>query len=68
MEALFPSLADVESARIAAEAVMESPATFENVDYRMALRYLFIVGGKSHLNEYGLGSFHQDGKEAARIC
>ena len=57
VEALFPSLADVESARIAAEAVMESPATFENVDYRMALRYLFIVGGKSHLNEYGLGRF-----------
>ena len=54
VEALFPSLEDLESARIAADAVMESHVKFENVNYDLALRYLFVVGGKCHLSENGL--------------
>ena len=57
VEALFPSLSDLESARIASEAVMETNTVFENIDYMMALKYLTIVGGVSHLTENGLGKY-----------
>ena len=42
--ALFPSITDVEVGRIIREAVEESTASIENVDYRKALRYLTICG------------------------
>ena len=53
VEALFPSLKDLESARIAREAVEQSDMVFENVDYSAALQYLRIVGGDDHINEIG---------------
>ena len=53
VEALFPSLKDLESARIAREAVENSGMTFENIDISAALQYLTIVGGNDHLNEIG---------------
>ena len=37
---LFPSLKDVETARLARYAILESKVEFENVDYLHALRYL----------------------------
>ena len=57
VEALFPSLSDLESARIAGEAVVESKASFENIDYTTALKYLLIVGGASHLRENKLTKY-----------
>ena len=45
VEALFPSLRDLESARIVREAIETSSLTFENVDVTTALRYLKVVGG-----------------------
>ena len=54
VEALFPSLQDVESARIAREAVLISNTSFENFNYETALKYLYIVGGPTHLREIGL--------------
>ena len=56
VEALFPSLLDVESARIAREAVMASDLKVENMDYEMALKYLTVTGGKSHIEDVGLSS------------
>ena len=55
VEALFPSLRDVESARIVREAVIKSEADIENFDCNAALKYLYIVGGPAHLKEIGLG-------------
>ena len=46
MKALFLSLRDIESARIARQAIMESGMMFQNVDYKKALRYLQVTGGK----------------------
>ena len=57
VESLFPSLRDVECARIVSDAVMQSSAVFENVDYTLALKYLLIVGGRSHMRENGLGKY-----------
>jgi len=54
VEALFPSLRDVESARIVREAVLKSETVIENLDCNLALKYLYIVGGVSHLKECGL--------------
>ena len=55
VEALFPSLTDIEAARITRDAVMRFRAEFKNVDIELALRYLVITGGQSHLRESGLG-------------
>ena len=55
VEALFPSLKDVESARIVREAVMKTEAYIENFNCKAALKYLSIVGGPAHLKECGLG-------------
>ena len=54
VEALFPSLEDIESARMAKHAVMESNIEFNNVDYKKALRYLRIVGGREYIEQIGL--------------
>ena len=54
VKALFPSLKDVECARIARQAVMESDVHFENIDYIRAIRYLKIVGGIDYMKEVGL--------------
>ena len=53
VEALFPSLKDLESARIARQAVENSGMTFENIDISAALQYLTIVGGNDHINKNG---------------
>ena len=54
VEALFPSLTDLESARIAREAVETSELKFENVDAEAALKYLRVTGGDDHIKEIGL--------------
>ena len=46
VEALFPSLPDIESAKVVRCAVKESNIIFNNVDYNRALVYLRLVGGK----------------------
>ena len=56
VEALFPSLKDLESARIARDAVILSKAQFENVNFELALRYLVVTGGQCHVKECGLGA------------
>ena len=57
MEALFLSLKDIESARIASVAVITSTAEFDNIDVNAALRYNLIVSGKCHLTVCGLGQY-----------
>ena len=49
VEALFPSLRDIESARVVREAVMKSNVSIETFDCEAALKYLYIVGGPAHL-------------------
>ena len=54
MEALFPSLRDVESAKVVREAVLKSDIRIENFDWKTAIKYLYIVGGPTHVKECGL--------------
>ena len=54
VKSLFPSLDDVETARLAGKAILESPIDFANWDLQKALRYLFIVGGKEFMIRKGL--------------
>ena len=42
---LFPSLKNLETARLARNAILQSTVNFEGWDLRKALRYLYIVGG-----------------------
>ena len=42
VEALYPSLSDVDVAWICHDAVMKSKVTFSNIDYRKALKYIAI--------------------------
>ena len=51
---LFPSLKDIETARLARHAVLGSKVKFENVDMQKALRYLYIVGGSELISKAGL--------------
>ena len=51
MESLFPSLRDIEVARMARQALEESGAKFENIDYDLVMKYLLITGGTSHIKE-----------------
>ena len=53
VEALFPSLTDLESARVAREAVETSDITFQNIDVAAALQYLRINGGDDYINDCG---------------
>ena len=62
VEALFPSLLDIESARITRQAVLMSDLQMENMDYELALKYLLVAGGKSHIDEIGLNGV------APRVC
>ena len=43
VEALFPSLQDIEVARVAREAVLLSKAEYRNVNCDLALRYLKLA-------------------------
>ena len=45
VEALFPSLEDVEVARKARQAVEEAETEFHNVNYDLAMKYLLVTGG-----------------------
>ena len=54
VEALFPSLRDVEAAKIARQAVEESGTQFENINFDLAMKYLYVTGGASHIKEIGL--------------
>ena len=55
VEALFPSLKDLESARVTREAVENSGLKLENINVEAALKYLRIVGGDEHVKAMGLG-------------
>ena len=52
---LFPSLRNVETARMAKYAKLNSNIAVENFDCKMALRYLSIVGGIELLERIGVG-------------
>ena len=45
-ESLFPSIMDVEAARMAQIALDRSELDFDGFDIHMALRYLRVVGGR----------------------
>ena len=54
MKSLFPSLKCIESARLTRHAVLNSDINIENFDHEMALRYIFIVGGRQLISKCGL--------------
>ena len=54
VKSLFPSLKCIESARLTRHAVMNSDINVENFDHEMALRYMYIVGGRQLINKCGL--------------
>ena len=56
VEALFPSLRDLEAARIVRESVLTSDIEFENIDYVTALKYLRVVGGDDHIKDLRLSN------------
>ena len=45
VKSLFPSLKSVESARLTRHAILNSEVDVESFDHKMALRYLYIIGG-----------------------
>ena len=51
---MFPALRGVETARLTRGAIMDSDVKFENWDLKLALRYLFVVGGLELLMKAGL--------------
>lgn len=55
VEALFPSIKDVEGARMVRCAIEKGELNIENVNYDLALRYLRVTGGKGFLHSAGLG-------------
>ena len=57
VKALFPSILDLEGARVVKEAVMESDIVWDSIDHMAALRYLTIVGGTDYMKEIGLGRY-----------
>ena len=57
VESLFPSIRDVEAARMSRIAMIESRLRLEDFNLKMALRYLKIVGGKGYLRRIGLGKY-----------
>ena len=54
VKSLFPSLKSVESARLVRHGVLSSEVDVENFDHKMALRYIYIVGGRELINKAGL--------------
>ena len=55
VEALFPSIKDVEGARMVRCALEKSDIIIEGFDHLTALQYLRLVGGKGYLKSVGLG-------------
>ena len=51
---LFPSLKNIESARLARKAILESEVDVGSFDHLKALRYIFVVGGRELLSKRGL--------------
>ena len=54
VRSLFPSLLNLETARLAKHAIMKTSVDFSNFDHKRALRYIFIVGGLDLLKSVGL--------------
>ena len=54
VEALFPSLDELESARIVRDAIMTSEMKFLSIDFVTALRYIRVVWGEDHIREIEL--------------
>ena len=46
-------MSNVETARLAHEAVLNSKIEFENVDVAKAMRYIYVVGGMELINVAG---------------
>ena len=51
---MFPSLKNIETARLARNAILQSTISFSGWDLKKALRYLYIVGGPKFLKRVGL--------------
>ena len=54
VRSLFPSLQNVEAARLTRLAVLKSKVQFNDIDYHKALRYISIVGGNELIDRAGL--------------
>ena len=55
VEALFPSIRDLESARMVRCILQRGDLEIKNFDHQTALRYLRINGGKGYLARCGIG-------------
>ena len=51
---MFPSLKNIESARMARFAILNSKVDFVDWNFKKALRYLYVIGGKELLRKAGL--------------
>ena len=57
VKSLFPSLRNVETARLAKKSILKSKVKFEGVDYQKALKYIWLVGGDTLLDRNDLLKF-----------
>ena len=48
VKSLFPSLKNLETARLAKHAILTSEVNFENWDFLKALRYIYVNCGHNH--------------------
>ena len=54
VEKLYPSLKSLEAARLVRIAAIETDIEFLGVDYKKALRYIYVVGGIELIDRAGL--------------
>ena len=55
VESLFPSIQDLEAARMVRCLIQRGDIDIKNFDHRAALCYIRLVGGKGYLSRIGLG-------------
>ena len=55
--ALYPSMDPIGTAEMIFQAVRESDVTFDNIDYKWLMIYLYVILGEEGLKEYNLDKF-----------
>ena len=54
VKSLFLSLRNIETARLARKAILDSKIEFSNWDFVKAMRYIYLVGGRELVSRAGL--------------
>ena len=55
VESLFPSIKDLEAARMVRCVIQQGDIDMKNFDHLAALRYIRVNGGKGYLAKCGIG-------------